>query len=193
MLNQLEERKSTFININNKTLATYSFVYKINDAYSVDNLNKFKSKSQLLFQKIEDKNQQLNLMFVDSAFANILADVALEVFLKGISSFSEYLNSKTKIKILEEKEEEQYFKYKFNHFIHLLLYTDISSSKVFNGEILTDRVYCFKNNIGELDYFTIYDQSKLQLKLFNELKLKIDFDHSTIEGGMVKLGVGVWG
>lgn len=128
MSTQIEERNSIFINLNNLTFAEYVIVYRINDLYSINVLSKFSSKHQLLFQRFERKNQQMNLMFVDSIFANILADVTLEVFLNETTSFSKYIGSQSKIKLVARKDEDRFFKYKFLNFIHMLLYSDIATN-----------------------------------------------------------------
>lgn len=176
-----------FINLNKRTFAEYVITYRINDAYSINELSKFCSKQQLVFQKFERKNQQLNLMFVDSVFANILADVTVEVFLNEIRSFYQYLSSKSKIKLIGEKDEDRYFKFKFYNFIHMLLYSDIAANLPFDGKEISDRVYCLKNEIGEIEYFSIYEQTILQNKLLSELKLKIDAGSSYISNREVKL------
>jgi hypothetical protein len=126
-------------------------------------------------------------MFVDSIFTNILADVVLEVFIENANSFNDYINSKYKIKIVEEKQEERYFKYKFSDFINMLLYSDIASEQIYKGAEQTDRVYCVKNNLGELEYFSIYERVTLQLKLLQELVLEIDFNLSSISNQEVEL------
>jgi hypothetical protein len=126
-------------------------------------------------------------MFVDSIFTNILADVVLEVFIENANSFNDYINSKYKIKIVEEKQEERYFKYKFSDFINMLLYSDIASEQIYKGTEQTDRVYCVKNNLGELEYFSIYERVTLQLKLLQELVLEIDFNLSSISNQEVEL------
>lgn len=187
MITQIEERKSAFIILKNITFAKYFFIYKVNEAYSIKKLLNFHSKHQLLFQKLESKNQHLNLMFVDSVFANILADVTLEVFLNKTNSFSRYSTSKIKIKLVAEKDESRYFKYKFFRFIHMLLYSNIASNNIFKGQEFFDRVYCLKNKFGEIDYFSIYEQTILQEKLLNELKLDIDISSSSISKQEVKL------
>jgi hypothetical protein len=192
MFTQIEERKSTFITLGNRYFAEYVFIFRINDAYSINELSKFHGKHQLLFQKLEKKNQQLNLMFVDSVFSNILADVTLEVFLNGINSFNQYSSSKNKIKLVDEKDERQYFKYKFYNFIHMLLYSSIASNSIFNGEIFSDRIYCLKNKFGKIEYFSIYEQANLQLKLLDELNLKIDFESSSVSNQEVKLCLNIF-
>jgi hypothetical protein len=187
MIEQLEDRQSTFVNLYNKVFAEYVFIYRINDAYNTNDLNNFFGKHQLFFQKIKSKNQQLNLMFVDSVFTNILADVVLEVFIEKASSFNDYINSKNKIKMVEEKHEERYFKFKFIDFINMLLYSNIASEQIYRGEEQTDRVYCVKNNLGELEYFSIYERTALELKLLQELVLEIDFNLSSISNQEVEL------
>lgn len=180
-------RTPDFIALNNKLVAEYFLIFRINDSYSINEISKFKNKHQLLFQKVEDKSQQLNLMFVDSVFVNILADLALEVLLKNISSIQEYILSKEKIKLVEDLNEVNYYRYKFSDFIHLVLFGDISSAKQFKYELFTDRVFCLKNISGELEYFSIYEQKELQAKLLNESKVEIDYNVSSISNQEVKL------
>jgi len=187
MVTKLKEWESTFLNLNNYVFAEYVIVYRINDAYSINELSKFHSKHQLLFQKIESKNQQLNLMLIDSVFANILADVTLEVFLNEKKSFNQYLSSKNKIKLVDENDEFRYFKYKFYNFIHMLLYSDIASNNTSNGNEFSNRVYCLKNKFEEIEYFSIYEQTILKEKLLDELKLIINIESSYISNQEVKL------
>ncbi len=187
MSTQIEERNSIFINLNNLTFAEYVIVYRINDIFSINELSKFTNKHQLLFQRFESKNQQMNLMFVDSIFANIMADVTLDVFLNETTSFSKYLGSQSKIKLVARKDEDRFFKYKFLNFIHMLLYSDIATNLSSQVKEISNKVYCLKNEIGELEYFSIYEQSILQNKLLDEMKLKINLDSSYISNQEVKL------
>ena len=92
MNTQLLEREVDFIPLNKKVLAEYVFVFKVNDAYNMTDLTQVNAKHQLLIQRLDNKNQQLNLMFVDSVFFNILSDVVLEVLLnKAIRSTNTWL------------------------------------------------------------------------------------------------------
>lgn len=134
MNTQLLERKVDFIPLNKKVLAEYVFVFKVNDAYTITDLNQVHAKHQLLIQGLENKNQQLNLMFVDSIFFNILSDVVLEVMLNMVHSFKQYMASKTKSISFSGNDERQYLEYKFIDFIHFLLYSNIASIIPFNGE-----------------------------------------------------------
>lgn len=173
-------KQPEFIVLNNKLFAEYFFIFRINDSFRINELSKFNNKHQLLFKKIENINQQMNLMFVDSTFPNILADLTLEVLLNKITSFKEYMLSKTKLKVVEESKEDIFYKYKFLDFIHHLLYSNISTIKKFKKEIYIDRIFCSKNSFGELEFFSLYEQVELQSRLLNKIKFEIDFHSSKI-------------
>jgi len=57
---------SNLINLNNNIFADFNIIYHINDSYKINDLKCINSKNQLLFTKFENKNQQLNLCFVDT-------------------------------------------------------------------------------------------------------------------------------
>jgi len=183
------ERIASFINLKGKIFAEYNIIYRINDKFSVSNLSQFKNKYQLLFQRFESKVQQLNLVMIDSLFPSILSDIALEVFLNNISSFNQYIDLKKTIKVIDadSKVEKEYFKYKFLTFIHQLLYSEIATDNVFNGKILTDRIYCLKNNNGEIEFYSFFEQNKLQQLLFEKMRIEINLDTSSISRKEVKL------
>lgn len=180
METQIINRAPTFVTLNNKLIAKYVLIFRINDSYSITDFSKFIRKQQLFFQKIENKNQQLNLMFVDSVFVNILADLTLEVLVNKITSFKDYISSSVKIKLVDEADEDRYFTYKFSDFIHRILFSDISRTSLFRHQEFTDRVFCLRNKFGELEYFSIYDRNKLQSKLLTEMKIEIDYKQSSI-------------
>jgi hypothetical protein len=180
-------RTPTFIPLNNKVFAEYSLVYRINDAYTIKDFAGLINKHQLLFQKFENKQQQLNLMFVDSVFVNILADVAVGVLLNKVNSFASYMSWKDKSRPFAMVDEGSCFAYKFSDFIHLMLYGDIASTKPYKQELHTDRVFCFKNETGELEYFSIYEQQVLQNILLQTMKLEVDYDRSSIDRQEVKV------
>ncbi len=180
-------RTPTFIPLNNKVFAEYSLVYRINDAYTIKDFAGLINKHQLLFQKFENKQQQLNLMFVDSVFVNILADVAVGVLLKKVNSFASYMSWKDKSRPFDMLDEGNYFAYKFSDFIHLMLYGDIASTQPYKQELHTDSVFCFRNTTGELEYFSIYEQQALQKRLLQKMKLEVDYDRSSINRQEVKV------
>lgn len=176
----VKDSKTTFIHLKNKTLGEYEFVFRINDGFSIQTPSKISNKYQLLFKKLESKVQQLNLMFVDSIFASILADVAQEVFINEIGSFDQYIESKNKVSLTDIKDEADFLKAKFNYFVHLLIYGDIATNKIFNGEYRMDRVYYLKDENKEIEYFSPYEQSTLQTKLLKDLSLQINENKTTI-------------
>jgi hypothetical protein len=180
METEIIERIPTFVTLNNKLLAEYFLVFRINESNSIQDFSKITNKYQLIFQNFKDEYQQQNLMYIDSLFVNIIADLSLEVLINKISSIQEYILSKKRIKLVEASNETNYFNYKFSEFIHLLLFGDISISKSFTQELNTNRVFCIKNDFGELEYYSIYEQKELQEKLIKELKIEIDYNLSGI-------------
>ena len=180
METEIIERIPTFVTLNNKLLAEYFVIFRINESNSIHDFSKIKNKYQLTFQNFKDEYQQQNLMYIDSLFVNIIADLSLEVLINKISSIHEYILSKYRIKLVEASNEINYFNYKFSEFIHLLLFGDISISKSFTQELNTNRVFCIKNDFGELEYYSIYEQKELQEKLIKELKVEIDYNQSSI-------------
>jgi hypothetical protein len=169
-----------YIHLKAKTFAQYDIKYHINDCYSVKQIISFHGNDQLLFQKFENRIQQMNLVIVDSIFPILLADVAIETLLGRVSSFAEYVNLRKEYRFCTHKHATEYLNYKFRFFINYLLFSNISTQKVCNGDIRTDIVYYWKKENKELEYFTIYDQHKLQDILLQKMKLKINFKKSFI-------------
>ena len=129
---------------------------------------------------------------VDSLFPGILSDIALEVFLNNVLTFNQYINLHNKVKVSENILSKEYLKYKLYTFIHQLLYSNISSNKVYSGEILTDRVFCLKNKTGEIEFYSIFEQNKLQQLLMEKMRLEINLDFSTILKENVKLSLKIF-
>lgn len=173
--------------LNGKIFAEYVIEYHINDCFSIKNLDGFYSKHQLLFQKYSSRIQQMNLVLIDSYFPLILADVALETFFKKVNTFREYVKSNRAVISIENVNDEDYLKYKFSNFIHQMLYTEISSKNVCKGELNTKKVFCLRNSFGELEFYSIFEYSKLEDLLFDKLKIEIDLLKSSIAGQHVKM------
>jgi hypothetical protein len=131
-----------FIHLRKLTLGEYNFVFHINDGYGINDLSKFGSKHQFLFVRLNNKNQQMNLMLVDSIFPILLADIVLEVFLNKGKTLKDCMKN-AKIDLgLSIPVDERYLKYKFKVFLELSLYSTISSKDVCKGDIDTSRVFC---------------------------------------------------
>lgn len=174
-------KKKNFIRLKDKTFAEYKFIYHINDGYSIKKLSDFSSKHQLLFQRMGNKIQQINLMLVDSVFPLILVDLVQEVFLKRVESILQYIDSKNKIVIEDTQFDKNYLRYKFDNFIHLLLYSNIASDKVCKSDFKADKIYYLNNTKGVIMYYSIYDLKELQDLLLQKMKLEINIDKSYIK------------
>lgn len=185
--NQLEEDKREFIKLKGRTFAKYKIIYHINDCFHIDDLSRFSIKHQLLFQKFESREQQINLMYVDSIFPIILADLALDVFLQKVYSFHDYLSSEKSIFVSFVGSSNLYFRHKIVSFIKLLAYSDISEEKYSKGKIDSEKIFCIKDELGSTNFYTIYDQHKLVDLLVDKMKLEIDLKSSFISKTEVSL------
>lgn len=170
----------SFIPLNNKTLAEYTFLYHIRDEFAFTELEQVANKWQLSFLKLNNKQQQFNLLLVDSMFINIFSDLALDVFLHQVKSFEQFIDSPSRLLIFDVDDQKYFLRHKFLQFLNLFLFSDVASYSPCHGTIFSERVYCLKNKSAELEYYSILEQSQLQLKLIKDLKLSIDFSKSQI-------------
>ncbi len=175
-----QSSKANFIHLRGMLFAEYNIIYRVNDCYSIKDLSEVALKHQLLFQKFENETQQMNLVLVDSIFPTILSDLAIEVLTKRISLLKEYINLERKFILFCEGQDQQYYKYKFQTFIHYLAFSNINGVEVCKGEIYMDKVYYKKNNQQEIDYYPIYRLKELQNILLEEMLVRIDFSKSQI-------------
>lgn len=178
----LKYPKLDFIHLKGKVFGEYNIIYRINDSYNIKDLDRVTSKHQLLFQKFENKIQQMNLILVDSVFSNILADLALEVLLGKISSFNEYVDLRKDSIMISREWDRKFYKYKLQTFIHYLAFSNISEPQVCKGEIYRDRVYYGKGSSNEIEYYPIYCLHKIQKMLLKQMKVKINWKKSHVLG-----------
>ncbi|HRZ96519.1 MAG TPA: HpaII family restriction endonuclease [Paludibacter sp.] len=163
-----------FINLKSLKFTEYEIIFRVNVGYIIKSINNISVKEQLLFQRFNNKNQQLNLMLIDSVFPIILADMALLVLLGKIKNLNDYLNSNERIVFPQVINDKIYFERKIMDFINGLLYGEVGGKVVWNGETDNRKIFCMKNNNGELEFFSIYDRKKL----FEILISKMIFDSS---------------
>ncbi|MBC7721398.1 MAG: HpaII family restriction endonuclease [Pedobacter sp.] len=182
-----EKIQHHFAHLKNKMLGKYHFIYRINDGYSIKEFGGINNKNQLLFQRIDNKVQHLNLMLVDSIFPLILSDVVVEALLNEGLSFSKYINSKKHFIVNDMAFDSVYFKYKFKQFIHYLLFSNICSNEVCEGIIDYDRKFYLKNYLNELQYYSIYEQKELQNLLFEKVTLNVDKSASAISANEISI------
>lgn len=175
-----------FIPLRNKTFASYEFVYRINDGYSISCIDGFKDKSQLLFQRMSSKTQQLNLMMIDSVFPLLLADVALEVFLNKINTLERLMRTEPRLASVKVEDEQFFIRHKLEQFIYHLLFSEIANDEPYHGITDSRRVFCLKQD-GELTFYSIFERRALEQLMMEQLQLTIDMDNSKISEGYLFL------
>ncbi len=178
---KIKAPKANFIHLKDITFAEYNIVYYVRDFNSVKSLSDLTNINTSSFISFDSDVQYLNLILIDSIFSSIIADLGLNVFLKNVSSIKEYITKEKEIKRFDSLCGEEPIKYKFFNFIHLLVYSNIASEEVSNGNIDSSKIYYFKNKNNEIQYYSIYEQNELQLYLIDNMKLEIDLKKSFIE------------
>lgn len=184
---QLDENESEFIKLRGTKFAEYQIIYHVKDDYSIKDIVKFKDKQQLIFQKYESKILQLNLAYVDSIFPTILADLAIDVFLKKVTCFSEYIKAEKSSLFIDEDYDKIYLQNKISTFMHLLAYSDISKNKASQAKDYSDRIYYLRNESGDIEFYSIYNQQMLLDFLIKRTVLEIDMTRSSIFDNKVML------
>lgn len=176
-----------FIHLKDLVLGEFGITYHVNDGFVINELSRVSMKEQLLFQKMVSRNQQLNLMMVDSIFPLIMAEMATVVLINGPLTFEQYVQMGNSV------YGEFLMEHKLHQFIHHLLYADISDEKPFNGTLDYERVYYQKGRNEDIEYFPVVEQRKLQTLLYNNAVMEIDIDKSSLtqREAMLVLRVGM--
>lgn len=174
-----KDHLSSFIPLRNKEIAKFSFVYHINDCYSIIKIDKINAKNQLFLQKLRNKNQQHNLVFVDSVFLSFPSDLTIEVLLGKMSCFEDYVYKKRCFTILPKLNNYKYLFYKFTIFSDLLLFSDIAMKKPSKGEWDSTKIYYLKQE-GEIEYYTLCMSKEQRDFLLRHFKVRIIKDESFI-------------
>lgn len=181
------ESDTRFVHLKKMNLAEYGIVYRINDCYHFTELSHFRLKHQLLFQRFVNIQQQRNLMYVDSIFPLILADLGLDVFLGNITNLQEYINASKQFAISELLDSELYYNYKLRDFIEYLLYSDIALARESTGSKNYDKIFGTKTTTDDLEFYTLYERLKLCDFLMENIQLEIDMQKSKLVGNKVNL------
>ncbi|MFN8365762.1 MAG: HpaII family restriction endonuclease [Candidatus Kapaibacterium sp.] len=168
------QNKPKYISLNGVQLAEYNFVYKVvsNNKFAGTDIG-YDNSTTPIYQGLDNKIMEFNLRYVDSTFAQILADVALKVYFNKIVSFKDYMRLPNKINIVDIDRIDQYFTYKFYTFIHDILYTNLTTQKYFDREINSLNVYTANSSDGKVDKFYYHDYGILYKKLVDELTLQV--------------------
>lgn len=181
------EQSANFIHLKNKTFAEYNIIYHINDCYSITELSQIKSVNQLLFQRFDNKIQQLNLVIVDSTFPAILADVAINVLLGKVSCFNGYINQQRQFVFVDSQMDKLYFRNKFKFFLHKLLFSNVALAVPCDGEEDLERIYYRKGDGKKIEYYPIFRQIELQEMSLSKIRLAIDLKDSFIYKSKVEI------
>lgn len=176
-----------FIRLDRFYYGQYNFIYNINNGYCINESLKKIEKHQLLFKKISNSKQQLNMMFVDSIFHNILADFVIEVLQNKIKTFKEYCDLKSKRSFFATTFSKTYFEIKFKQYFRQLLFGYTSLVLKNDQDDGAKNIYYLKNGNTELEYFSIYEQNQLSELLFNKLILSINFTKSVLKTNSLKV------
>ena len=168
------ESDSRFVHLKKMDLAEYGIVYKINDCCQITKLSDFNQKNQLLFQRFVILQQQWNLMYVDSVFPQILADLVLDVFLGNITCLEDYVTASKQFTVSELLDAELYYNYKLRDFIEYLLYSDIAKTQESSGSKNYDKIFGTTNTHNEIEFYTLYERLKLYDYLMKNMQLEID-------------------
>jgi|GEM_PF-1120344 len=162
------ENSLKFIHLNRLVLGEFGITYHLNDGFIINDLSRVSMKEQLLFQKMVSRNQQLNLMMLDSIFPLMMAEMATVILIKGPMTGEQYVKSGYSI------YGEFLMEHKLHQFMHHLLYADVADEKPFSGNLDYERVYYRKGQKEEIEYFPVFEQQKLQTLLYNNAVIKID-------------------
>lgn len=187
MMKQVE-RPLRFIHLKALSLGSFRIVYHVNDGYVIEGLSQIRSKDQLLFQKMVSRNQQLNLMMVDSVFPLMMTEMATVVLIKGPMTCAQYVQSGN------PSHGEYLMEQKLQQFIHHLLYADVADEKPFNGSLDYERVYYRKGENGDVEYYSIYEKRELESYVYTNAVVKIEVESSVMSGGeaILDLKIGLW-
>lgn len=177
------------ITLNDKVLASYNIVYKANFKDDILCLSDLVHKNQVRASEFESFYQQNNLIHVDMLFPNVLADIALEVYLGKVSNFNSYLIREKTFQIIDIESDKYFFKSRIERFVDFLLYSDISELKSSTGELHHNTVYKFDDGVSILYFNSLNYLDLIQVSL-HILQLRIDLNKSyTTSSGEVILNL----
>ena len=182
---------NNFIHLKNLRLADYNFIYELNkNCYRSDIKNVIK-KDLLIFNRLDNMIQQLNLMMIESSLPNILSNIILDIIDKGNFSLGiNFILQECRERALKN-ESNYYIKYKLKMFLYHLLFTNTSSSNVFIDKIKYENVYYFKCEKKELEYFSFYQQNELLDLVYSKSIFQIKLNKSSIKDGLAIINLSI--
>lgn len=169
-----------FIHLKNLSLANYNFVYEL-DKNCVFNMRSITNHNVLKFIGLENRNQYLNLLMLESRLPFILSDIIVNI----ISEKNFTLKTAFIISWFDEftlrEEIDVNLKYDLKKMLHGLLFSNAGSSDVFDGSMQHNRVYYCIGLNGELQYY-----SALELHILLELVYSKSYFQIALNKSFVK-------
>ena len=124
----------------------------------------------ILFQKnklgelengeINNRQQKLNLMMVDSKMPELIVDLAQGIFSYKYNGFKDFVDLNS-FKTSQVIDIRTFMKRKISDLLEYLLFAKFNQDSAWNGSINNDNIYCLKNSKSELTFFTVYERGKL--------------------------------
>jgi hypothetical protein len=130
-------------------------------------------------------------MLVDTAFAEVIGKLVQKVLLGKVKTLNDFILLHQQSTIIDGYTNAFYYQFKFENWLRQLFFPEehLLKNKDFKIQFLasTNCVYVMKNQIGELEYFSIYDGEKFFKILIEKIQLGIDFKQSKIEKEILTL------
>ncbi len=167
-------RPLKFIHLKELSLGCFRIVYHLNDGFVIENLTQIRMQEQLLFQKFDSRNHQLNLMMVDTIFPVMLAELASLVLIDGPITLKTYVGSG------KSAYGEYLVGHKMQQFVHCLLYSKIGQDSPFSGEMEYERLYYRRKSKEEIEYYSIYDRRELEDHVYANAIVEIVSESSVV-------------
>jgi len=137
------------------------------------------------------KAQLLELMLVDTAFAEVLGKLAQEVFLGKVRTLKGFLSLHQQSTLINNYTDAFYYQFKFEAWLKQLFFPANELAQHQNSKsnfvAQQEHVYVFKNDADELVYCSHFDRKKLFEMLINTLQLPIDLKKSKLAKDQVTL------
>ena len=182
-------RNSNFIHLKNLLLADYTFIYKMDKNSTEPNIKTIGRVGDLKFKSLKNKTQYLNLMMIESSLPDILWNIILNLIKEENYTLTRTIINMNFEKLSLKKEIETSTKYQLKKLLHHLLFSNISSSNVFNGTMENDRIYYFKMHDGELKYLSVFELNDLLDLVYSKSYFQIDLKKSFIKNSLGTLSV----
>lgn len=170
---------SESIVLNSKQLASYSLVFNVNYKDNIIKLSDLSSKDQVRIRQFESFYQQNNFVYIDMLFANVLADIVLDVYLGKVFTFYDYIHLPKSFQLFDKEEDMRYFNSSISQFVDYLLYSDIAKMEYSSGELNRTLNYTIKCDQTSLQFNELNYLDLIQIGV-STLTLRIDLDKSYV-------------